>query len=161
MTWTLVRAEELATAAHAATGAVDPGSGQPYVTHPLRVARAVADAGYDEAHQRVALLHDTLEDTALTAADLRAEGAPEQEVRAVLAVTKVPGDGDYAARVRRAAADPLGGVVKGFDMLDNSDPQRSELLRAVDPARAERLAAKYAEGLALLDQLRPGWRRAG
>jgi hypothetical protein len=121
---------------------------------------AVAAAGYDERYQRVAVLHDTVEDTKLTAELLRAEGAPEEEIAAVLAVTKQPGEDDYPARVRRAAADPIGGVVKGFDMLDNSDPSRLAALAYVDPEKEARVRPKYARGLALLDELRPGWRRA-
>lgn len=158
--WTTERAIALATQAHDATGKRDPGSGEPYITHPLRVMQAVAAAGYDERYQRVAVLHDTLEDTTLTAEALRAEGAPEEEIAAVLAVTKQPGESDYPTRVRRAASNPIGGVVKGFDMLDNSDPQRVAALAQVDPEKAERLRLRYAGGLTLLDDLRRGWRRA-
>lgn len=145
---------------HDATGIVDPGSGEPYVSHPLRVMAAVAAAGYDERYQRVAVLHDTLEDTQLTAEHLRAEGAPEEEVEAVLAVTKRDRDTaeDYLKRVEKAATNELGGIVKGFDMLDNNDPERLAALAAVQPDKAARLREKYSRGLARLDDLRPGWR---
>ncbi len=158
--WTTERAVQLATDAHEATGVTDPGDGSPYITHPLRVMRAVRDAGYDGRYQRVAVLHDVLEDTELTEDRLRDEGASEEEIAAVLAVTKAPGDGAYTNRVRKAAADPIGGVVKGFDMLDNSDPARLAAFTRTMPVKARRVAAKYREGLALLDDLRPGWRQA-
>lgn len=158
MGWDTDRAIALATDAHDRTGIRDPGSGEPYITHPLRVMAAVAAAGYDERHQRVAVLHDVVEDTDVTADGLRAEGAPDDEVAAVLSVTKGDPEQPYLERVAKAAADPVGGVVKGFDMLDNSDPQRLAALAAVEPERAARLAAKYADGLAHLDALRPGWR---
>jgi hypothetical protein len=158
MPWDTDAAVRLATEAHGRTGATDPGSGEPYITHPLRVMAAVAAAGYDESHQRVAVLHDVVEDTDVDADGLLAKGAPAQEVAAVLAVTKGDPDQDYLARVAKAAADPIGGVVKGFDMLDNSDPDRLAALAAVQPDRAAHLAAKYAAGLARLDTLRPGWR---
>ena len=158
MGWDTERAIALATDAHDRTGVRDPGSGEPYITHPLRVMAAVAAAGYDERHQRVAVLHDVVEDTHVTADRLRAEGAPDDEVDAVVSVTKTGSEQPYTERVEKAARDAVGGVVKGFDMLDNSDPSRLAALAAVEPERAARLAQKYASGLAHLDALRPGWR---
>ncbi len=159
-TWTIERAVQLATTHH--DGQWDRGdSSIPYITHPLRVMTAVRAAGYDEPYQRVAVLHDTLEDTGLTADLLRAEGASEEEVQAVLSVTKRRGESDYRERVRRAAANRIGGVVKGFDMSDNVDPGRlAAVARRDGQEQADRLEAKYTDGLALLDELLPGWRRA-
>lgn len=45
-------------------------SGEPYMIHPLTVAKIVAEMGLDEASICSALLHDTLEDTAATAEEL-------------------------------------------------------------------------------------------
>ena len=59
----------LILAAKAHTGQVDKG-GAPYILHPIRVMLACEG----EKEKIVALLHDTLEDTALTAADLRRAG---------------------------------------------------------------------------------------
>lgn len=75
--WTTERAVQLATHYH--EGQRDRGDPSiPYVTHPLRVMAAVRAAGYDERYQRVAVLHDGLEDTRLEATDLRAGGASEE-----------------------------------------------------------------------------------
>lgn len=55
------------------------GAGQiPYINHPLRVARLLAEVGgVDDADVLVAaILHDTLEDTATTAAELAAAFGP-------------------------------------------------------------------------------------
>jgi GTP pyrophosphokinase len=41
-------------------------SGEPYVQHPLAVARIVSDLGLDDVTIAAALLHDTVEDTGLT-----------------------------------------------------------------------------------------------
>lgn len=38
-------------------------SGEPYITHPVQVARFLADLGFDAATVAAALLHDLLEDT--------------------------------------------------------------------------------------------------
>src|SRR6185312_15615021 len=40
-------------------------SGDPYITHPLAVATIVAELGMEEPTICAALLHDTVEDTAL------------------------------------------------------------------------------------------------
>jgi len=46
-------------------------AGDPYVTHPLRVAASLARAGADEDAIVAAILHDTIEDTNTTHAELR------------------------------------------------------------------------------------------
>ena len=47
-------------------------SGEPYIIHPLNVAYILAGVGLDEATICAALLHDVVEDTDATDADLRA-----------------------------------------------------------------------------------------
>ncbi|MFN8053284.1 MAG: bifunctional (p)ppGpp synthetase/guanosine-3',5'-bis(diphosphate) 3'-pyrophosphohydrolase [Acidimicrobiales bacterium] len=63
----IVRAYEVAEAAH--DGQMRK-SGEPYITHPLAVATIVAHFGLDETTVVAALLHDAVEDTALTLDDL-------------------------------------------------------------------------------------------
>ena len=48
------------------------GSGESYINHPLAVARIVADIGLDEISLAAALLHDAVEDTEITIADVEA-----------------------------------------------------------------------------------------
>ncbi len=48
-------------------------SGEPYIQHPLAVARIVADLGLDDVTVAAALLHDAVEDTGITIADLEAD----------------------------------------------------------------------------------------
>ena len=45
-------------------------SGEPYVSHPLAVARIVADLGLDDVTVAAALLHDAVEDTGITLDDI-------------------------------------------------------------------------------------------
>ena len=52
-------------------------SGEPYIIHPLNVAYILADLGLDEATICAALLHDVVEDTDATDADLRREFSDE------------------------------------------------------------------------------------
>ncbi len=65
-------------------------SGEPYLTHPLMVAWILADLELDELAVAVGLLHDILEDTETTEAEMEAEFGPEV-TRAVVALTKMSG----------------------------------------------------------------------
>ncbi|MCC4250173.1 MULTISPECIES: HD domain-containing protein [Microbacterium] len=126
------QARSLAAAAH--EGQVDK-AGQPYLTHPARVAGRVAGNATLEA---IAWLHDVVEDTPVTLDQLRQQ-FPEDVVDAVDAITKRPGE-DKPAYYDRVAANPLARAVKMADLADNSDPGR---LAALDPPTRARLIAKY------------------
>ena len=52
-------------------------SGESYINHPLAVARIVADIGLDEISLAAALLHDAVEDTEITLADVEANFGSE------------------------------------------------------------------------------------
>ena len=52
-------------------------SGEDYVNHPLEVAAILADLELDSATIAAALLHDTVEDTNLTAEEVEEEFGPE------------------------------------------------------------------------------------
>ncbi|ALG07512.1 HD domain-containing protein [Kibdelosporangium phytohabitans] len=142
MTFVLDDAIRIAREAHA--GQVDKG-GKPYIDHPLRVMARVEGA----PAQMAAVLHDVIEDTPITADDLRAQGCPEDVVTAVVALSKVKGEAmpDY---LRRVAANPVAVQVKRADIGDNTDPVR---LAALPELTQNRLRAKYAEAIRLLDEL--------
>jgi GTP pyrophosphokinase len=63
-------------------------SGEPYITHPLRVALILAEMQMDMVCLQTGLLHDVLEDTAATMDDLR-ERFGEDVARCVDGVTKL------------------------------------------------------------------------
>jgi (p)ppGpp synthase/HD superfamily hydrolase len=113
---TLERAIEIAVKAHA--GQVDK-AGQPYILHPLRIMLAASTAD-----ERIAgVLHDVVEDSRTSLADLRAEGFSNAIIEAVDALTKRPGE-DRLAAARRAAANPIARAVKLADNADNMDLSR-------------------------------------
>ncbi|WP_369936636.1 RelA/SpoT family protein [Xanthomonas tesorieronis] len=66
----LRRAWEVGAAAHAGQ---TRKSGEPYITHPVAVAGVLAELGLDVEALIAAILHDTIEDTPLTRAELAAE----------------------------------------------------------------------------------------
>jgi len=63
-------------------------SGESFINHPLAVARIVADLGLDEVAIAAALLHDAVEDSELTVAEVQAAFGP-QVAMIVDSVTKL------------------------------------------------------------------------
>ena len=63
-------------------------SGEPYITHPVAVAVVLAEQNVDLETLVAAILHDTIEDTPLTRAEL-ADGFGEQVAELVDGVTKL------------------------------------------------------------------------
>lgn len=105
-------------------------SGREYVMHPIRVAERCKDP----RAKIVALLHDTIEDTEVTADYLREQGFPEEIISGVLSVTKREGE-TYDDFVRRAAENFLGREVKIADLEDNMDIRRLKEITEDDVAR--------------------------
>lgn len=140
---TIAECDELAYLMH--YGATDK-AGAPYIEHPRRVARFLAPHG--QWAVLAGLLHDIVEDTPATLEGLADRGYPPQVVQAVDAVTRRPEETDYLDVIRRAAADPLGSLVKLADNLDNSHPAR---LAKLGKYEAARLRNKYAPARDLLE----------
>jgi guanosine-3',5'-bis(diphosphate) 3'-pyrophosphohydrolase len=63
-------------------------SGEPFIAHPVGVARVLADLHLDDSTLAAALLHDVVEDTDLTIEEVRAEFG-EEITRLVEGVTKL------------------------------------------------------------------------
>jgi len=123
----------LATNAHA--GQFDRG-GKPYILHPLKVMHYLKSD--DEELMCVALLHDVVEDTKTTWADLKEIGCTDRVLDAVSALTKMPGQSydDYKEEVF-LNEDAM--RVKMADLRHNTDIRR---LKGVTQKDLDRLA-KY------------------
>ncbi|SNT64362.1 HD domain-containing protein [Asanoa hainanensis] len=132
-----------AFAARCHEGQVDK-AGRPYIDHPRTVAAALVGHG-DEAVM-AGLLHDVVEDCGVTLDELRAMGYPERVVSAGDSVSHRGGE-TYLDGIRRAAADPLGRLVKLADNATNGDEARLALL---DEETADRLRRKYARAREIL-----------
>lgn len=79
-------------------------SGEPYITHPVAVAQILADLGIGSKTVAAALLHDTVEDTAYTLDQVRADFGDEiaMLVDGVTKLDKVKyGDSTQAETVRK------------------------------------------------------------
>lgn len=133
---TVEDAREFVQIAHG--GQVDKLGRDYYTSHLLPIAAKLEPHGDDAT--MAGLLHDVLEDTSVTADQLRQLGIPKSVVRAVQSVTKRDGE-PYDELIRRSAADPLGRIVK---LADNEHNRESNAdLAAVDPTAAARLMKKY------------------
>ncbi len=112
-------------------------AGQPYITHPMRVAGRLDTP---EA-QVVGWLHDTVEDTALTLGEIEAQFGPETAA-AVDAISRRDGEAwsDYLDRVQ---ANPIARQVKISDLIDNSNLGRIPVITMKDVERQ----AKYNRAL--------------
>lgn len=124
-------------------GQVDNG-GRPYHEHVEAVSEMLAEYGTDA--MMAGLLHDIIEDTDVTDEDLRSLGVPDVVVDAVLSVSRQPGE-TYMDMIRRAAAHPLGRLVKLADNAHNSSPERLEVLSAVESMF---LSKRYAKARKVL-----------
>lgn len=116
-------------------------SGVPYIYHPMHVAEQMTD----ETAVCAALLHDVVEDTAITLDDLRAYGFGENILEALSLLTHrefVP----YMEYVAAIKENPIACAVKIADLSHNSDLTR---LDTVDEAAKERLK-KYRASIEYL-----------
>lgn len=129
-------AEAIATKAHA--GQVDK-NGVDYIEHPQAVA-AQFDPATQPCECAVAWMHDVLEDTDVTADDLRKAGIPFDVIDAVRLLTKNLAEPNLDAYYARIKANPLALAVKAADIANNTDPAR---VAQLDPVTRERLATKY------------------
>lgn len=134
------RAIAMALEAHG--GDRNKHDGELYILHPHRVAILIEEAGGDEVQVAVAWLHDTVEDTSLLLSDIYKVFPDEPRIGlAVDAMTKRDGEAryDYWDRIRRNK-DALFVKLRG-DGIENF--RRNHKIK--DPAKRERLAAKYSE----------------
>lgn len=116
-------------------------AGAAYFQHPMRVAMKC-----DKDEEKiVALLHDILEDTDVSPKWLAEQGFPDEIVKAVLSVTRKPGE-TYTEFVERAKKNPIGRIVKIHDLEDNLNVLR---LKEVSVEMAERYT-KYLKALEFL-----------
>jgi (p)ppGpp synthase/HD superfamily hydrolase len=149
------KAHALATAMHA--GVVRMGSGEPYVEHVERVAASLAELGFPEHVIAAAYLHDVIEDTGYSEAELAKEFSPE--IAALVAevtnpvLPKEPGNRAWrkAKEVEHLAkASYFGASIKLADMLDNSSN-----VREVNPEFAATYLPVLAAKLAVLGHGHP------
>ncbi|MFM8268444.1 MAG: RelA/SpoT family protein [Ilumatobacteraceae bacterium] len=120
-----------------------------YINHPLAVARIVADLGLDEISLAAALLHDAVEDTEITLADVEAAfgGEVAQIVDGVTKLERLQFDSkeaQQAATMRKMlvamARDLRVLIIKLADRLHNM-----RTIAAIAPEKQHRIAHETLE----------------
>ncbi len=128
-------------------GQVDK-AGQPYILHPLSVMFRVRRAGFDETHQIVAVLHDTIEDSSLTVENVRQcfgstiadaiealtrrstkwteelDRLRRFNVNVPESAVRICGEETYQQYIERVKLNPIARAVKAADLEDNLDASR-------------------------------------
>lgn len=127
--------------------------GLPYILHPLAVLVNVVEHGqYSGLSDReredaccIAILHDVVEDTDATVADIRQLLDRPEIAAGVDAMTHYP-DEPLESYWSRAKANRLARIVKLCDLRHNMDPGR----RVADAADQKRRDEKYARAYEFL-----------
>ncbi len=114
-----------------------------YIEHPIYVASQVDT----EEEKAVALLHDVIEDSPVSAEELLQAGLPETVVTAVQVLTKKK-EQDYQTYLETVKKNPLARVVKLADLKHNSDLSR---LSSITEKDRERLK-KYKKAIDFLSR---------
>ena len=137
-----IRVARIAEQAH--RGQFDK-AGMPYIFHPLHLAEQMTD----EVTAAAALLHDVMEDTDVTEAELTAQ-FPARVMEALRLLTHDPAE-DYFDYVKRIRGNPDASAVKLADLRHNSDTSRlPEAMRATRKT-AER-CEKYRQAIRILTE---------
>ena len=108
-------------------------AGVDYIEHPIYVASRVDT----EEEKAVALLHDVIEDSPVSAEELLQAGLPETVVTAVQVLTKKK-EQDYQTYLETVKKNPLARVVKLADLKHNSDLSRLSSITEKDRERLKK-----------------------
>jgi (p)ppGpp synthase/HD superfamily hydrolase len=113
-------------------GQLDKG-GAPYVFHPMHLAEQMTT----EEATIVALLHDVVEDTKYTLADIAALGFGDSVIEALALLThdKSVSYNDYIAEIK---SNDIAKQVKLADLAHNADLTRLNVITEKDIARREK-----------------------
>ena len=105
-----------------------------------------------DEERMVAALHDVVEDTGRTLADIAALGVPPTVLTAVALLTHDKEQTPYLDYVRALKPNPLARKVKLADLRHNMDIRRMDTVTDKDTARLER----YRHAWQLLTEATPG-----
>lgn len=124
-------------------------SGEPFINHPIAVAKIIADLEMDPTTVIAGFLHDSVEDTELSIESLRGSFGDEvaEIIDGLTKIEKIPFRSQEQERARNLrkmilamARDPRVIVVKLADRLHNM-----RTLEALEPARRELIATDTLE----------------
>lgn len=151
------RAYEYAEAAHGEQ--TRESDAAPFILHPLEVAVLLANRGFDDEVVAAALLHDAVEDTEATIADLR-EHFDDRIADLVSALSDDGSIAGYGARkaalrerVARAGADAL--AIFAADKVAKARELRATVVRNPGRPLDEEKLEHYERSLEMLEEHAP------
>lgn len=124
---------------------------KPYILHVMRVMMR----GTDLEEQLLGALHDVLERSGLTVAQLAERGFPPRVLKALEHISRKAGE-DYEAYIERVALDGLAVRVKLHDLSDKMDIRLLTELGPADIKRYNRQLAAYHKLRKLAGEARNG-----
>lgn len=133
---------------NAFAGTYDRG-GNPYILHCLKVMHYVNTN--DEELQCIALGHDLLEDTSVTALMLYEQGFSERVVQGIQCLTKVEGE-SYEEYKIKVFSNKDAVLVKMADLRHNSDIRRLKGITEKDIQRMIKYHTFFLELQAIVNQ---------
>lgn len=123
--------------------------GKPYILHVMRVMMR----GHDIEEQVLGALHDVLERSSLTIADLEKKEFQPRVLKALVHITRVK-DEDYDGYIERVMQDGLAMRVKLHDLADKMDLLHVEELSLADLKRYNKQLAAYHRLKKLVEEAR-------
>ncbi|MDE7364304.1 MAG: HD domain-containing protein [Ruminococcus sp.] len=145
MIYTMLTNKAMSIAYNAHHGQTDI-NGVPYIFHPFHVAEQMND----EITTCVALLHDVVEDTAVTIEQLEKE-FPLEVTTAVHLLTYDKST-DYFSYIRKIKENPVAKAVKLADLNHNMDRSRIVDLSCVSKEKLDYWDYKYSTALKILTE---------
>jgi|TARA_B110000908_G_scaffold132428_1_gene155905 (p)ppGpp synthase/HD superfamily hydrolase len=148
------KADLFASVAHGAIGQKRKYSHDDYIVHPRRVAKTVTDIGGTDDMIAAALLHDVIEDTAITGPMImEAFGASIFKLVVELTDVSKPEDGNRKVRknidaTRLSFASRDAQIIKLADLIDNSND-----IEANDPNFSKVFLKEKAHLLDVMDKV--------
>lgn len=124
---------------------------KPYILHVMRVMMR----GTDLEEQLLGALHDVLERSELTVAELAEKGFPPRVLKALEHISRKEGE-DYETYIDRVALDGLALRVKLHDLSDKMDIRLLKELGPADIKRYNRQLAAYHKLRKLVGEARNG-----
>ena len=124
-------------------------AGAPYILHPIRLMMQAQT----EAEKIVAVLHDVVEDSDWTLAQLAAEGFPAEVVAALDCLTRRAQE-SYEEFIGRVVSNPLAARVKRYDLEDNMNLTRLRQIGERDLERIQRYHQAHRQVMAVINSPR-------
>jgi (p)ppGpp synthase/HD superfamily hydrolase len=151
---TTCRAYEFAAAAHREQ--LRESDAAPFILHPLEVAVLLCNCGFDDEVVAAALLHDAVEDTPVTADDLRSEFGDRiaDLVSSLSDDATIEGYPQRKAALRKqvAAAGPDALAIFAADKVTKARELRATAVRSAGRTLDEAKLHHYEQSLEMLEQ---------